>query len=139
MKYVVVAIIKNDEDQYLLVSSKKQLGEFTGAFYPPGGSIKPGETKKHALRRELREELQAQIKPIRQITQSPGDVPDQTTYWWECELLTDPIKFQIRKEELACAGFFSREEIKKIRIWPATERFFQNFIDRPTVSGEHEQ
>ena len=66
MKRVVVGIIsrKNTEgvEQYLLVSSKKYFGIFTGYYYPPGGHLEEGEEEVACLKRELKEELGIEAK-----------------------------------------------------------------------------
>lgn len=138
MKHVVLAVIRNNENKFLLVESKRDFGVHTGALYPPGGKMEPGETKSEALIRELQEELGAEVLPIRELAVTAADVPDQMTYWWECELRTDPLCFQIREEEIGTVQFFSRDEMSSIRLWPATEKFFQSHIDAPKISRERE-
>ncbi len=62
IKEVVVGIIyrirKEGEREYLLVSSKKDFGEFTGFYYPPGGHLEEGENFTDCLIREMKEELE---------------------------------------------------------------------------------
>ena len=129
-----MAVIKHSESgKFLLVSSTKDFGDFTGFFYPPGGEIEKEETKEDALKRELREELGLEIEPIREIAETPGDIKGQVTYWWECKIISGEIK---PTEEIAEVGYFSREEMGDLPIWPATEAFFREYIDIPRVSGE---
>lgn len=137
MKEVVVAIIRHSvEDKWLMVSSTEDHGEFTGLLYPPGGKREPGETKPQTLTRESKEELDIEIKPIREIAQTPGDVEDQITYWWECEIVSGTPR--IVSDEIAEVGWFSREEMDRRGVWPATESFFQEYIDAPKVRIERE-
>ena len=56
---VVAAIIK-DKDKIL--ATKRSYGEFKGGWEFPGGKIEEGEDKKTALIREIKEELNANIK-----------------------------------------------------------------------------
>lgn len=134
MKQVVVAVIRRPEDgKYLLVSSKKEWGEFTGYLYPPGGKIEDDETKEAALKRELREELSLDVEPLREIAETPGDV-EQVTYWWECRV--KPGQEMIISDELSEVGFFSREEMQERNLWPATETFFREYIDKPGTKRE---
>ena len=55
---VVAAIIKN-EDKILV--TKRGYGEFINMWEFPGGKIESGETKKQALVREIKEELNIEI------------------------------------------------------------------------------
>ncbi len=130
MKRVVVGIIsrKNTEgvEQYLLVSSKKYFGIFTGYYYPPGGHLEEGEEEVACLKRELKEELDLEVISCKKITETPGDVQNQITSWYKCEVKTNELKPD--HTELEDAGYFSKEEIFKMKIWPATKDFFEKHI-----------
>jgi 8-oxo-dGTP diphosphatase len=58
------------------------------AYCFPGGAIEPGESEEEAIVREIREELDATIQPLRQVWQSvtPWGV---SLAWWDCELRRD--------------------------------------------------
>lgn len=128
MKHVVVGLITTEEGgtkKYLLISSKKDFGEFTGAYYPPGGHLEEGENEQAALVRELKEELGLKVTPIRKIAETGADVPNQTTHWWECEAGDDSMHVS---DELMDACYVSAEEIKTMKLWPATRRFFDEHV-----------
>ncbi|MBI3983793.1 NUDIX hydrolase [Candidatus Microgenomates bacterium] len=129
MKRVVVGIINrksaSGEDAYLLVSSKKSLGKYTGFYYPPGGHLESGEDPQSALVREIREELSPSARPIRQIASTPGDVPGQITYWWECQVSDGQIALE---EALNEAAYFTQTQMKNLPLWPATRQFFDQYI-----------
>ena len=55
---VVAAIIKNEDK---ILATKRGYGEFINMWELPGGKIEPGETKKQALVREIKEELNIEI------------------------------------------------------------------------------
>ena len=59
---VVAAIIKKDNK---ILATKRGYGEFINMWEFPGGKIEPQETKEEALVREIREELDCTIKPIK--------------------------------------------------------------------------
>ena len=55
---VVAAIIKNEDK---ILATKRGYGEFINMWEFPGGKIEPGETKKQALVREIKEVLNIEI------------------------------------------------------------------------------
>ncbi len=128
MKNIIVGIISrlnNDgETEYLLVSSKRDFGEYTGFYYPPGGHQENDESEEMTLQRECMEELGLKVIPTRKVDVTPGDISGQTTHWWLCE--TKDISFQINRDELSEARWFTREAVATSQfIWPATKLFFQ--------------
>lgn len=130
MSQVVVGIIsrKNSEnqDEYLLVSAKRNFGEFTGFYYPPGGHLEEGEEKTIALTREIKEELNLEVEPVKEIVETLGDIEGQITFWWLCDLISGDLK--IDNSEIADARFFSKEEMQNLNLWPATKKFFDEYV-----------
>ena len=129
MKHVVVGIITNpkDKDQYLLINSKKDFGEFTGFFYPPGGHLEEDESEEIALTREIKEELNVNVIATKKLAETGSDVKDQITHWWECDY--DGSEMKIDESEIGEAKWLTREEIlKNDNIWPATKKFFENYL-----------
>lgn len=127
---VIVGLISRDNQgkkEYLLISSKKDFGKFTGKYYPPGGHLETGEDRKTALKREIKEELGVDVEPVKEIAVTPGDVKNQITYWWQCGIFG--TNFTPRQDEIADVRWFSEEEIKNSDLlWPATKKFFNEFI-----------
>lgn len=132
MKIVVVAIISrinsSGKKEYLLVSSKREaFGQHSGAYYPPGGHLEAGEDEKEALKRETKEELGIDIEPIKMITESPGDMPDQITHWWGCKIKTGEPSI-IDGDEIDDVGYFTKDEMENLKLWPATKEFFKKYL-----------
>ncbi len=129
MSNVVIGILsrkRGNDTEYFLVSSTKDFGEFSGAYYPPGGHIEEGEDEASALVREMKEELGIEVFPIRRIAETSGDVKDQVTYWWACDVVGDT--FVVDSKEIANSGWFTMQEMKALHLWPATENFFDEYI-----------
>ena len=59
---VVAAIIKKDNQ---ILATKRGYDEFINMWEFPGGKIEANETKEQALVREIKEELDCTIKPIK--------------------------------------------------------------------------
>lgn len=127
---VVVGLISKEsggKKEYLLMASKKDFGEHTGFYYPPGGHLEEGEDEATALVREIKEELGVDCVPVEEITQTPGDVKSQITHWWSCSC--PDHNFMYQEEEVADVRWFSEEELKdEKKIWPATRKFFEEFV-----------
>jgi ADP-ribose pyrophosphatase YjhB (NUDIX family) len=122
---VAVAIVRDSNNKYLLVSSAKDYGNHHGEWYPPGGHLEQDESVLLCLRRELKEELNLNVKPIEKIATTAGDIPGQITYWWNCKIIDGEIK---KDNSISDYGFFSEEEVRELPLWPATKKFFEKYI-----------
>lgn len=82
----VVAVIERQGT--LLVIRRSRTVVAPGAFCFPGGGIEAGESEEQALVRELREELQVAVRPIRRLWSSV--TPWQVELaWWQAEMAGD--------------------------------------------------
>lgn len=133
MHKVVVGLIPriiNNETEYLFISARKDFGEFTGLFYPPGGHLETGESEVETLIREVREELDISITPTEKLAESPGDVPNQSTYWYLCAPVEKDIEVNVDSVEIDKVIWIRENEIndKKEIFWPATYKFLCNYL-----------
>jgi len=127
---IVLAIIsrlnRQKQNEYLLVSTKDYYGKFTGFYYPPGGHLDKGESEKECLYRELKEELGLELLEAEKIAETKADTPGDVLVWYSCRVKS--LELDPDKSELNKAGFFTREEMEKLKVWPATRNFFQEHI-----------
>lgn len=75
MRYIEVAaaiIIKDGQ----ILAAQKGYGPFEGMWEFPGGKLEPGETPEDALSREIKEELNTQVKIDAFLTTVEYDYPD---------------------------------------------------------------
>lgn len=86
--HVVAAIIKKDDK---ILATQRGYGEFKGLWEFPGGKIENGESKKEALIREIKEELNADIKIDKFALDLEWQYPDFYLYMscYECSLESD--------------------------------------------------
>lgn len=69
---VVAAILVNNHS---ILATKRNYGEFNGLWEFPGGKVEPKESKEQALIREIKEELDIDIKINRYFTTVEYDYP----------------------------------------------------------------
>lgn len=130
MKHVVVGIIGRTspagETEYLLTTSTRDFGGFTGAYYPPGGHLEEGEDEKTALLREIREELGIEVEPVAKMTETGADVPDQTTHWWRCRIVKGEIT--PNKKQVALWGWYTKKQALALTLWPMVRKVFEKYL-----------
>jgi 8-oxo-dGTP diphosphatase len=131
MKHGVVAIISKEnekkEQEYLFVKRTKDYGEFTNMYAPPGGGVEIDETEEQALVREIKEELSWDITNVRKIADTKGDLGDNMLHWYACDV-DDGQEMIVQEDELAEVIFVTKEQIEKLNTWPATKKFFEEYI-----------
>ena len=69
---VAAAVIINKDKVF---ATQRGYGEYKDGWEFPGGEIEPGETPEEAIVREIREELEAEIEPVRLIDTVEYDYP----------------------------------------------------------------
>lgn len=111
---VVAAVIK-DKDK--IFATQRGYGEFKDGWEFPGGKIKPGETSKDALKREIMEELDTEINLGNLIDTIEYDYPtfhlSMDCFW--CEVKRGNL---ILKEHEA-ARWLTKEELDLVDWLPA--------------------
>ena len=83
---VVAAIIHDAEGR--IFATQRGYGDMKGKWEFPGGKIEPGEAREDALKREIREELEAEIGIERYLEKVEWDYPKfhLTMYCYLCRL-----------------------------------------------------
>ena len=62
-------------DKGKVFATQRGYGEYKDGWEFPGGKIEPGETPEEAIVREIKEELEAEIEPVRLIDTVEYDYP----------------------------------------------------------------
>lgn len=70
--HVVAALIVHD---HRIFATQRGYGDWKGWWEFPGGKMEPGETPEEALVREIREELDTEIRVERHVTDIEWDYP----------------------------------------------------------------
>lgn len=111
---VVAAIIIKDGRVF---ATQRGYGEFKDGWEFPGGKIEPGESRKEALVREIKEELDADIRVGSLLETVEYDYPafHLTMYCFFCELISEDIVLKEHED----ARWLSEKELGTVDWLPA--------------------
>ena len=111
---VVAAIIIKDGRVF---ATQRGYGEFKDGWEFPGGKIEPGESRKEALVREIKEELDADIRVGSLLETVEYDYPafHLTMHCFFCELISEDIVLKEHED----ARWLSEEELVTVDWLPA--------------------
>lgn len=113
---VVAAIIQKGNK---IFATQRGYGEFKDGWEFPGGKIEKGEGREEALIREIKEELDTEIKVEEQIDTVEYDYPQfhLTMYCFLCVILSGDL---ILKEHKA-SKWLTKEKLNSVNWLPADE------------------
>ena len=123
---VVAAVIKslNDKGQTIILSTQRGYGEFKDF---PGGKIENGETPQEALKREIMEELDTQIKVGTLIDTIEYDYSDfhlsMDCFW--CEI----VRGNLVLKEHENAKWLTKEQLQDVEWLPADIKLIESIRD----------
>ena len=113
---VVAAIIIKDAEVF---ATQRGYGEFKGWWEFPGGKMEPGECPQEALKREIREELDAEIEVKELLETVEWDYPNfhLTMHCFICSLLSESLHLN----EHEAATWLTHETLRSVKWLPADE------------------
>ena len=128
MRWGVVAVMIRDGRFLVIRRSEHVIAP--GAFCFPGGGIEPGETEEVALVRELREELDVLVRPVRLVWRSltPWNV---ALAWWLAELEGQPT---CNPAEVASFHWFTPAELGALPDLLQSNHHFLAAIERGEIT-----
>lgn len=111
---VVAAIIIKDSKVF---ATQRGYGEWQGWWEFPGGKIEPGESQRAALKREIREELDAEIIVGDLLDTVQWDYPafHLTMHCYICTLASEYLHLNEHKASV----WLSKENLTSVRWLPA--------------------
>jgi mutator protein MutT len=125
---VVVAAVIEENGRFLV--TRRQPGvHLAGLWEFPGGKIDPDETHEQALRREIREELDADVTVHDLVFDVEHAYPERTValFFYQCTLKSEPRPLLgqemrwVPREQLASLGFPPADEQLIRKLAAATE------------------
>ena len=111
---VVAAIIRKGDK---IFATQRGYGEWKDWWEVPGGKMEVGETPEEALRREIREELSAEISVDEYLCTVEYDYPafHLTMHCYLCSLVTEALHLN----EHEAARWLIKDELDNIKWLPA--------------------
>lgn len=122
-KIEVVAAVIYDGGR--VFATQRGYGAWKDYWEFPGGKMEQRESREQALCREIREELDAEIRVERLIATVEYDYPDfhLTMHCFRCALLSD---FTLKEHE--AARWLSEDNVKEVRWLPADEELLDKLF-----------
>ena len=113
--HVVAAVIRDGEGR--IFATQRGYGPYKDGWEFPGGKIEPGETPEEALKREIREELDAEIEVAEPAGRIEYDYPEfhLSMDCFFCVLLSGTLTLK----EHEAAKWLRPEELDSVAWLPA--------------------
>ena len=114
---VVAAIIRKENR---IFATQRGYGQWKDYWEFPGGKVEAGEMPVQALHREIREELDTQIRVDKYLTTIQWDYPQfhLVMHCYMCSLVTDTLHLM----EHEAARWLSKEELGSVNWLPADDQ-----------------
>ena len=121
---VVAAIIIKEGQVF---ATQRGYGEFQGWWEFPGGKMETGESPQEALKREINEELDADIQVNELLETVEWDYPNfhLTMHSFICNLLSESL--QLNEHE--AATWLTYETLRSVKWLPADEILLDKIAD----------
>lgn len=121
---VVAAIIIKDGEVF---ATQRGYGEWQGWWEFPGGKMEAGESPQEALRREIREELDAEIEVGELLETVEWDYPNfhLTMHCFICNLLSESLHLN----EHEAAKWLDLQNLRSLKWLPADEGVLEKIAE----------
>ncbi|WIG58343.1 MAG: hypothetical protein OJF49_001089 [Ktedonobacterales bacterium] len=131
----IVALIRNDLEQYLLLEDARE--PMLGYWAPPHGRCEPTDTsEEQSIVREVLEETGLTVTPLEKVFTQPADTKVKTVSFWLVHAASaSTIGLN---DESSAYGWFDIESLLKLRLYPGTRTFFERVLNGEVRLGQDE-
>ena len=117
VKVVAAVICDSFKRKKRIFATARGYGDFKGQWEFPGGKVEPGETPQQALKREIKEELVAEIEVGEQIGTIEYDYPafhlSMDCFW--CKVVSGELLLK----EAEAARWLEKNQMQEVQWLPA--------------------
>jgi len=116
-----VAVIISMNNKYLLLEDSR--APMKGKWGPPHGRCnKSDRTEEETVIREVFEETNFKVKPLKKLWTTKADAKTDTISFWLATIIDGQMR--IDKRESSNHGWFTTKEALDLELYPATKNFF---------------
>ena len=115
-------------DGRLLVIERSQTVRAPGRYCFPGGGIEAGESEEQAVERELIEELNIRVKPIRRLWESETR-SGVLLHWWLVQPINEDLPAPNPDEVARCFWMLPAEITKEPKTLQSNREFLAAFAE----------
>jgi ADP-ribose pyrophosphatase YjhB (NUDIX family) len=116
---IVAILVKNNK--FLLLEDAREL--MLGRWSPPHGRCEPvDKSEEDTVIREVFEETNLKVKPIKKLFTSVADTKVKTVSFWLVKIIAG--KIDVNKTETSNYGWFTLGESLRLNLYPGTKKFF---------------
>ncbi len=121
-------------NEKLILAQRKKGDALQDMWEFPGGKIEEGENPFDALIRELKEELDIVVTPIRELLVLDHQYPDKKV---RLHFILAETHQPPKPVDCQDARIFSPEEVEKLTLAPADKRAWNLLKKMPPIAGGH--
>lgn len=123
IEVVAAIMIRNRE----VFATQRGYGEWQGWWEFPGGKMEKGESAQEALKREIREELDAEIEVGELLETVEWDYPTfhLTMHCFVCSLVSESLHLN----EHEAAAWLSKDTLRSVKWLPADEGLLEKIAE----------
>lgn len=117
-----VVVIVEQQDKILLLKDSRNL--MLGYWGPPHGRCETSDSsEEETVIREVLEETELKVKPIKKLWTTEADTKIKTVSFWKAEIIEGQIK--IDPGESSEYGWFTVEKALRLKLYPGTKKFLE--------------
>ena len=122
---VVAAVIFN-EDNKILIAQRNLKKSQGGLWEFPGGKIESGETREHAIVREIKEEMNIEIEVEKYLAEKVFEYPEKTINLiaLKCKIINGKITLNEHED----AKWINKNELTNYNFAPADRFIIEKII-----------